>query len=166
MKKGIDLKVIQQETKKLKVFEQLEKRLGGKDVQFNLLLEAQFKLTMMKDMRERFESSPATTSGGIVYGGQYWRKLSDGYLLSRPDRALGQIYIDTGQLRDSLTKPNPMMVSRIYENSYEFGTRIPYAEKLQEMRPIIFWHTKLLEKLAKVYLQYLINLDNKIIGNL
>jgi len=104
--------------------------------------------TLRQDLRKRFLSSPRVTSGGEVYGGEYWKELSSSYLLQNPHRLGGQIYIDTGRLQESLTLvSHPEQIDNLNETIYEFGTQVPYFDKLQEARPIIFWHPELEEEI-------------------
>ena len=120
--------------------------------------EDSLRTVMEEDLRRRFASSPVTTSGGNVYGGEYWKPLSESYLRMRPERATGQIYVDTAALRNSLTvSKNFNQISELTGDTYVFGTRISYAGKLEALsRPIVFWHPTLLEELSETLLQYYI----------
>jgi hypothetical protein len=162
LKEGINLTLVIKETGKKTVFEQVLKRLDGRETEFSSTIESSFRQALIEDMKKRFESSPPTTSGGVVAGGRFWQKLTDSYLTQRPDRALGKIYIDTGALKTSLTTYNVNMISTWDGESYEFGTKIPYAQQLQKYRPIVFWHKELVEKLAKVYIAKLLNIENQL----
>jgi phage gpG-like protein len=149
------------ETKKLEEMQeylnQLEKRIDLEDLRIQQELSKRLQTVMFRDLEKRFASSPPTVLGGTVYGGSNWRALSDSYLRNRPDRAQGKIYIDTGALKESLVSLTPNTISSFESGTeYKFGTRIPYAEKLQKMRQIIYWHPELVEEIAQVYLDFVI----------
>ena len=124
-------------------------------------IEPLFRSVMNYDLKKRFESSPPTASGGIVYGQQYWRQLSDAYLLAKPERANGTIHKDSMALMQSLTEPqHPEQVSSITpEGYYEYGTEIPYADKLQKQlkRPLVFTHETLNIQLSNMVSLYLLS---------
>ncbi len=107
------------------------------------------------DISKRFLSSPSTTTGGIVYGGPYWRALKDSYLQQRPDRALGQVLIDTGALRDSLTIDGaPGSFVRYGQDVIEFGTEIGYAKELDEIWRLLFFHEELIQRITQWVIDY------------
>jgi hypothetical protein len=111
-----------------------------------------FQTIMFKDLTKRFASSPRTVTGGQVYGGQYWSHLSDYYLQLRPDRAQGVIYIDSGDLQRSLVSMTENTLTELKENgTFSFGTKLPYAEKLQAKRPILILHDDLVTELIEGY---------------
>jgi hypothetical protein len=139
----------------VKRINRIRKRVQLEDDKYINELADIFGSIMREDLRLRFGSSPPTTAGGTVYPDIYWRQLSDSYLLSRPDRATGQIYIDTGRLKESLTTNNAENVSEFRGEAYFFGTSVPYAEPLQEYRTILIFHQELIEKLTKAYVAWL-----------
>ncbi|HEY9657678.1 MAG TPA: hypothetical protein V6C65_04375 [Allocoleopsis sp.] len=107
-------------------------------------------VTMIRDdVKLRFQSSPAPGMGGMVYGDVYWRPLREGYLLNRPDRRSGQILIDSGTLKRSVTEDTPESYTEINEEEIIVGTRVPYAERLQREFPFMFWHPILLDRVSK-----------------
>jgi len=124
-------------------------------------IEPLFRQVMNYDLRKRFESSPPTASGGLVYGQEYWKQLSDSYLLARPDRARGTIYKDTQKLMESLTIPqHPEQISEVtVEGQYTYGSNLPYAQKLQDIlkRPIVFLHELLNLQLANIVSLYILS---------
>lgn len=108
-----------------------------------------------EDVKQRFISSPNTETGGVVYGGKYWNPLSKSYLASHPERLGGQIYIDSGNLKDSFTiEGHADNVSDFNGTTIEIGSKVPYANKLQSMRPIIFWHLILEQQVAEYLLKW------------
>lgn len=114
------------------------------------------RLLIQEDVDLRFQSSPATESGGEVFGGEFWEALSDEYLLLRPDRRNGQILRDTGELLQSMTAAgSPYEVFAVTENELVFGTALAKASGLQAKRPFLFWHPILLEKVANYVANYI-----------
>jgi hypothetical protein len=114
-------------------------------------------VTMVRDdVRMRFQSAPSVETGGMVWGDVYWRPLNEGYLLSRPDRRGGQILIDTGALKSSVTENTTGSYTEINETEIRIGTTLPYAEELQkdENFPFIFWHPILLERITEHLLSW------------
>lgn len=132
-----------------------QERLEGKDEGFKKKVLEKFSEVMFEDLTKRFASSPPTTTGGQVWGGATWYKLSESYLLQRPDRQSGKIYIDTGNLRKKLTSPNPELINKFDKDEYVFGTEVPYFERLQALRPIVFWHSEVVDKLSQAYIELL-----------
>jgi hypothetical protein len=110
---------------------------------------APIRLLLQQDADLRFQSSPATETGGEVYGGVEWKALSESYLAQNPQRFGGQILRDTGELQQSLTaEGHPFSVFSVSESELVFGTALAKAGRLQRDRPFLFWHTLLLEKIA------------------
>jgi hypothetical protein len=136
----------------------LKKRLDD-DSDFRVEVEKALGEVMMEDLRKRFSSSPPTVTGGGVWGGEYWHQLSHSYLLSNPERANGRVYIDSGALMNSLTTYNFNLINTFEKDEYSFGTKIPYADRLQELRPIVFFHPQLLDKLSEAYLKVFLKAD-------
>ena len=114
------------------------------------------RLLIQEDVDLRFQSSPATETGGEVLGGEYWEALSPEYLLARPIRRNGQILRDTGELLQSMTAAgNPYEVFNVTETELVFGTSLAKASRLQRSRPFLFWHPALLEKVAAYIASYI-----------
>jgi hypothetical protein len=147
---------------KLEEFEKVEGKLTRFEERLALTkssdqqaLSDSFALIMTEDVRERFMSSPGTTTGGNVYGGVYWRKLSDSYLLRKPERANGKVLIDTTRLMSSFKIDSGELVSEFTDQyTYKFGTQVPYAEKLQKTWPVVVFHQELMVKLRDAYLSW------------
>ena len=140
-------------------FEEIEKRINFSSTEAQEALKERLQKVMSDDVQKRFDSSPSTTAGGTVHGDIYWKPLTESYLANRPDRAQGRIYIDSQNLMRSFNVSSPNLISRFtQEGTYEFGTRIPYAEKLQSMRQIVFFYDLLLDKLALEFLEWAIEL--------
>ena len=137
-------------------------RVELEDPQVKESLKEVFQAVMFEDLKKRFASSPSTTIGGTVYGGQEWRSLSEYYLAQRPERIGGQIYKDTFALQNSLIGLDPNNISEFgSDRIYTFGTRLKYADKLQKMRAIIFMHPVLSDELVEAYEEFLVSeLDN------
>lgn len=154
---SLNIKIVVKDLDKLEEkFEQSEKRL--EDI---VEIEPLFRSVMNYDLRKRFESSPPTGSGGVVYGQEYWRELSDSYLLNNPHRARGVIHKDTQKLMESLTIPqHPEQISEMVAGGqYTYGSNIPYAKKLQDTlkRPIVFLHEILNLQLANIVALYVLS---------
>jgi hypothetical protein len=145
-----------------KFLKELEKRVELTNSEVRQLLAERMQKIMFQDLQLRFASSPPTTIGGPVYGSVTWSKLTDSYLAKRPDRLAGRIFIDTAALKNSLVSVNVNNISTFEGTEYKFGTRLPYAEKLQKKRPIVFWHPALLEKIASLYANFVIQEDNNL----
>ena len=106
-----------------------------------------------EDVGLRFAGSPSVESGGTVWGGVTWLPLTEYTLRLHPDRKGGKLLIDTHKLELSFIKGNPdNIATSTRNNEMVFGTRVPYAPKLQKKRPIIFWHDVLYKKVLD-YLQ-------------
>lgn len=139
------------------VIQELDNKVKLKDISFRTTLTDSFTRVLTEDVSKRFMSSPATTQGGKVYGGEHWRELSDSYLRSRPDRLQGKVLIDSGQLMNSFQVNSPNLIAKFgSQNFFVFGTRIDYAEKLQKTWPIVFLHKDLMDELAEEWLKFVI----------
>lgn len=142
-------------TVELEGFEELDARLRKLEERDPIPLMEGIIDIIREDVAKRFASSPTTSSGGLVYGGAYWRALREGYLRSRPDRVLGQVLIDSGALRDSLTIPGaPHSIVDYGGGIIEFGTDIEYADELNRTWSILFFHDGLMEKIVRWIVQY------------
>lgn len=114
------------------------------------------RLILQEDVDLRFESSPLTETGGIVYGGVQWASLSEAYMAANPRRYGGQILRDTGELQQSFTAyGSPYQIYDVAESYLVFGSALAKASKLHRKRPIVFWHNLLLEKIATFLVNYL-----------
>ena len=142
-----------------KFIETLQERVNLDKAEVRQNLAEKMQEIMFQDLQLRFASSPPTVLGGRVYGDVTWQALSDSYLRKRPDRLQGKIYIDTSALKNSLVSINTNNISEFEGTTYKFGTRIPYAEKLQKYRQIVFWHPELLEKISSLYAKFAIQDD-------
>lgn len=139
----------------LEGFDELDARLSRLEERDPIPLIEGIITIIREDIAKRFQSSPSTTSGGMVYGGVYWRALREGYLRSRPDRAMGKVLIDSGVLRDSLVIPNaPGSYVNYDGGSIELGTNVEYAEELNRTWSILFFHDGLMEKIVNWIIQY------------
>ena len=136
--------------------EVMQKRLNLADQIQQEKLKVKLEKIMSEDLRQRFASSPSTVTGGHVHGGEYWKPLSESYLSTRPDRAQGKIYIDSGDFMRSFQVGSPTNISRFTDNlTYEFGSSLDYATKLQSMRQVVFFYDELLDSLALGFLEWL-----------
>jgi hypothetical protein len=100
------------------------------------------------DVAKRFNSSPSTTGGGNVWGGVYWKPLSEAYLKQRPERASGKLLIDTGELRKSFVPGDQNNGSRVEGKTAIIESKLPKARGLQKDRPIVFIHPDLVEEIS------------------
>ncbi len=144
---------------------EIEARLNSASREQKEKLKEGLQKIMSEDVQKRFASSPPTVSGGVVHGEAYWKPLSESYLAMRPDRAQGKIYIDSGELMRSFSVGSPQLISEFdNELGYQFGTKIPYAQELQNMRQIVFFYDALLESLAEEFLDWALELpeDSKL----
>ena len=140
----------------------LEERASLSTDEAKEALKEVFQVVMFEDLRKRFASSPSAITGGEVYGGETWGSLSEWYLSKNPERVGGQIYIDTHALQSSLVGMTSNTISEFEgDNTYQFGSRLKYAEKLQEMRPIVFMHPQLARELVEAYEKFLQGSLNK-----
>ena len=148
---------------KFESLEKLEKRLKRLEEKVSLAspidrqaLSDSFGLVMTQDVQKRFASSPTTSTGGMVHGQVFWRKLSDSYLLKKPERVNGKVLVDTTRLMSSFKVESPELISEfVSDYSYNFGTRVPYAEKLQKTWPIVVFHQEVMVELRNAYLNWL-----------
>ena len=146
--------------------ERIKSSINLSDPKVRQDLKERLQAVMFEDLKLRFASSPSTQVGGIVYGGQEWSSLSEYYLANNPNRQSGQVYIDTHDLINSLVSMTSNTVAEFEETSskgadFVFGTKLKYAEKLQQSRPIVFMHPQLLEKIVKEYEESIINNSEK-----
>lgn len=140
-------------------FELIDQRLKFASFEEQEKLKMKLAKVMSEEMDERFASAPATTQGGYVQGGVFWKPLSESYLAQRPERKVGRIYKDTGELMRSFNINSPNLVSTFDgNNTYQFGSSIPYAKDLQSVRQIVYFYDDLLEKLAFGFMEWLIEL--------
>ena len=105
------------------------------------------------DYRLKFQSAPASETGGSIWGGAFWRPLTEGYLMARPDLRKGRVLIDTGATMRAFTDVNAAgNVSEVEATSdgftMTFGADLPHIPKLQETWAIAFWHPALLERVS------------------
>lgn len=143
--------------------EKLEKRLKRLEEKVSMsraidrqALSDSFGLVMTQDVQKRFASAPTTTTGGMVHGQVFWRKLSDSYLLKKPERVNGKVLVDTTRLMSSFKVESPELISEfVSEYSYQFGTEVPYATKLQKTWPIVVFHQEVMVELRNAYLNWL-----------
>lgn len=141
--------------------EEIQQRLSFATFEQQEKLKDRLQKVMSEDLKKRFASSPATVTGGYVTGGEYWKPLSEAYLAMRPTRAQGRIYIDTQNLMQSFNVGSPQNISRFSDSlTYEFGTKVPYASDLQNLRQIVFFYDLLLDQLALEFLEWAIELPN------
>lgn len=110
-------------------------------------LSSELRSIFQEDLKLRFASSPDVETGGEVYGGVFWEKLSEVTLRQRKN---GKILIDSRDLEKSLTVEGDG--NNLFEvtNGTEvmFGSLLPYANKVNVNRPFLFWHPILLENIA------------------
>jgi phosphatidylserine decarboxylase len=111
---------------------------------------------IQNEVAKVFQSSPSTTSGGTVYGGKTWKSLSEAYLKQRPDRASGQIYIDTGALLRSLQVGGSGTVLVALPDSIEFGTDLVKAAPLQKAREFLFETEPMARELGALWSGYIV----------
>ena len=141
--------------------EEIQQRLNFASFEQQEKLKERLQKVMSEDLQKRFASSPAATSGGYVHGGEYWKPLSEAYLAMRPERAQGRIYIDTQKLMQSFNVGSPNAIARFSDSlTFQFGTKIPYAEDLQSLRQIVFFYDLLLDQLALEFLEWVIELPD------
>lgn len=95
-------------------------------------------LIIQSEVDQVFATSPSTTSGGTVYGGEVWDRLTDAYLKRRRDRVGGQILRDTGELLNSLAVGGGGNILQSGGNTVTFGSALPKARGLQRDRPFLF----------------------------
>lgn len=141
----------------IKKFKKLA-RLAKDDKIFNLYRE-RLKPIIEEDLTLRFQSSPSTTRGGIVYGGVFWKPLSKTTLRLKPYRRYGKIHIDTGEMSNILCDFSNNKFNFIYvsANKIFIGTRFYKAIANQSRRPIIFWHPRLSEQAIDLFRQTILD---------
>lgn len=108
------------------------------------------------DIDRRFQSSPSTEVGGVVFGGVSWNKLTDYTLKRHPHRKGGKVLIDTGEMRQECISDSGMG-NRYYTQVPGFFTYILRNKKAvenQEKRPILVAHRELLDEVATKTLDY------------
>lgn len=113
-------------------------------------------LVIQADADERFNTAPGTETGGAVYGGKSWDKLTDAYLSANPRRRGGQLLRDTGELAQSFQVGGGGNVYQTDTNSIVFGSALPKAVGLNKDRPLLFAHPDLVETVARVWSDYVI----------
>lgn len=157
---SLEIKIKADDLKELEFWaEAISSRLNFSSLEERDALKERLQKVMSEDVQKRFASSPSTVQGGYVTGGEYWKPLSESYLRNRPERASGKIYIDTQNLMRSFNVGSPTNISRFDDSfTYEFGTTVPYAEKLQNLRQIVFFYDELLDKIAEQFLEWVIEL--------
>jgi hypothetical protein len=159
---SLDIKIKADDFEQLQFWvEEISTRLNFVTLEQQDKLKERLQKVMSEDLQKRFASSPSTVQGGFVQGGEYWKPLSESYLRNRPERVSGKIYIDTQNLMQSFNVGSPTNISTFSDQlTYEFGTRIPYAEKLQSMRQIVFFYDALLDQIAIQFLEWVIELPD------
>lgn len=111
-------------------------------------------LIVQADVDERFATAPSTTSGGSVYGGGSWAKLTDNYLKRNPRRQGGQLLRDTGELLQSFTVGGGGNIFKSTKDAIEFGSGLAKAAGLQEKRPMLFEHDELTDQVTELWTAY------------
>ena len=148
----IDVSVLPQLDKMLKTSTLMKQR--AKDLS---PISEDLALVVRGDIKERFDSSPNTESGGVVHGGASWPRLTDYTLRRHPHRRGEKILIDTGELRKDCISDSPRG-NRYYTQKPGFFSYILTSKKAaenQEKRPILFMHRDLAEKLSRAVIDYL-----------
>jgi len=112
------------------------------------------------DINTRFLLSPVTTTGGMAHGGIEYRKLSNMAFRQNPRRLSGQIHIDSGTLWRGAITPGAQNVYHVDGDTFFFELTAKNVDELQKLRPIVFWHNELLEKIAKLIQESLLQ-DNR-----
>lgn len=102
------------------------------------------------DINTRFLLSPATATGGMAHGGVEYRKLSNMAFQQNPKRMIGQIHIDSGTLWRGAITPGAKNIYYTDGDTFFFELTGENVDELQRLRPIVFWHPELLEKVAKL----------------
>lgn len=110
-----------------------------------------------QDINLRFLSSPATVSGGVVYGNVYWGPLSPYTFRMNPRREQGKVHIDTGRLWQGAINEGGGG-NRYYTQGSDFFFELTASQvdDLQNKynRPIAFWHEELLNKVRDRTVEY------------
>lgn len=112
-------------------------------------------LICQADVDERFNTSPNVRSGGTVYGGVRWERLSEAYLKARPIREGGKILRDTGELAQSFLVAKKGNVLKGSRSAITFGSALPKARYNQRSRPMLFVHPQLVIQVARAIEIYL-----------
>ena len=112
-------------------------------------------LVCQADVDQRFNSSPSVRSGGTVYGGVQWERLSEAYLKANPKREGGVILRDTGELAQSFLVSKRGNILKGDRQTITFGSALPKARYNQRKRPMLFTHAKLVEQVARAIEIYL-----------
>lgn len=112
-------------------------------------------LICQADVDRRFDSSPNVRSGGTVYGGVQWERLSEAYLKSNPRREGGQVLRDTGELAQSFLVGQRGNTLKGDRNTITFGSRLKKARYNQRRRPMLFVHPALVQQVARAIELYL-----------
>lgn len=113
-------------------------------------------LALQADVDERFDSSPSVASGGTVYGGIQWEKLTDSYLKRNPRRQGGQILRDTGELLQSYQVGQTGNISQVRPTEITFGSALPKARGLANKRPQLIVHDGLIEVLDNIVSRWVV----------
>lgn len=79
------------------------------------------------DIAQRFGSSPRVRTSAQVYGGAFWRRLSEPYLRANPHRSSGNQLIDTSELRNSFALGGSGNVATSSPNKVVFGSSLSKA---------------------------------------
>ena len=116
---------------------------------------------VQEDLNMRFLTAPATEVGGEVWGGAYWKPLSQYTFNLHPNRRGGKIHIDTGRLWKASITPGGESLYELRDNQFKFEILVDYAAKLQQWRQILFWHPVLVEKLTKKISTYMVETPSK-----
>lgn len=111
-------------------------------------------LIIQAEVDQVFESAPPTESGGTVYGGKTWAKLTDLYLARNPKRIGGQIYRDSGELLGSLAVGGEGNILQADGDSLTFGSALPKAAGLQDQREFLFPTDAMEENIARLWENY------------
>jgi hypothetical protein len=102
-----------------------------------------------EDYRLKFESAPASERGGTIWGGAYWKPLSEGYMLSHPHRRSGNIHKDTlATMRSFIQKGAVGNLVDVSRDRMEFGSSLAHVPELEARRKIAYVHLQLTVKVA------------------
>lgn len=112
-------------------------------------------LAVQEDVDERFRSSPRVESGGQVFGGVTWARLTEAYLKQRPKRRGGQILRDTGKLQQSFQVGGGNSIFKASGNVVTVGSSLVYANRQHTKRPILFAHPELLLVVKNILQNYI-----------
>jgi hypothetical protein len=123
-------------------------------------------LSVQEDVDERFASSPPVETGGKVFGGVTWERLTEAYLKQRRAMAKrgkgkardgGQILRDTGKLQQSFQVGNADSILRSTGQSVTVGSDLVYAHYQSETlkRHILVAHPELLQVVANILKRYI-----------